>query len=77
MEREQFKRVTDCFAIQKFMIRKANKALPIQMGEKYKNVVVVCLTGDFGVDDASEGLAFQRAIRTKVVDVLKQAAVSV
>ena len=47
------------------------------MGEKYRDAVVACLTSDFGVDDASEGLAFQRAFRTKVVDVLERAAAHV
>jgi hypothetical protein len=77
MEREQFRRVTDGLSIRKFLVRKAAKTLPVHMGDKYGDAVVGCLTGDLGVDDASEGLAFQRAFRTKVVDVLEQAASSV
>jgi hypothetical protein len=75
LERENFKRAQDQFMIQKYLIRRASKDLPLQVGEKYKNVVLRCFSSDLQVEnDTTEGLGFQQAFRTKVVDILEQAA---
>jgi len=48
------------------------------MGERYKQVVLKCLSGDFGVvDDTKEDLKLQQAFRTQIVDVLERAAANV
>lgn len=75
MERDRFRRVQDGTEIKKHLIKVATKGLPICMGEKYKDVVIACLTSNFGVDD-TENLAFQRAFRTQVADILGKAATS-
>ena len=78
LEREQFKRVQDRFMVQKYLVRRAAKDLPLQVGKKYKNVVLRCLSGDLQVEnDTAEGLGFQQIYQTKVVDVLEQAALHV
>ncbi|TKA64851.1 hypothetical protein B0A49_06328 [Cryomyces minteri] len=67
LEREQFKRVRDPFTIQKFLVRHASKTLPLQVGEKYTEVVVRCLTGDFDMkDDTKEDLKLQQSFRNLV-----------
>jgi len=41
------------------------------MGDKYRDLVVACLTGDFGVkDDTKEDIKLQQAFRAQVVEVL-------
>lgn len=78
LEREQFKRVTDPLTIQKFLVRHASKTLPLQVGEKYTDVVVRCLNGNFDVkDDTKEDLKLQQAFRTLVVNVLERAGLNV
>ena len=43
------------------------------MGSKYRDIVLKCLTGNFGiVDDSKEDLKLQQAFRTQVVDVLRK-----
>jgi len=64
--------------IQKFFIKKATKELPLQVGEKYRDVVLGCLTGHVQIDsDTTDDLGFQHAFRTNVVGVLEQAALNV
>jgi len=41
------------------------------MGGKYRDLVVACLTDDFGVkDDTKEDIKLQQAFRAQVVEVL-------
>ena len=45
---------------------------------KYKDLVIKCLTGDFGVtDDNKEDLKLQQAFKSQVVDVLERSAIAV
>jgi hypothetical protein len=44
------------------------------MGEKYRQLVLKCLSGEFGiVDDTKEDLKLQQAFREQAVDVLERA----
>jgi hypothetical protein len=46
------------------------------MGRRYKDVVLTCLTGEFGIDpgtDTMTELRLQQEFRRKVVDVLERA----
>ncbi|KAF2848105.1 hypothetical protein T440DRAFT_429324 [Plenodomus tracheiphilus IPT5] len=78
LEKDSFKRVSDPRTIQNYLIKKAEKSLPFQMGDRYKDIVVRCLTGNFDVDDDNkEDLKLQQAFRAKVIDVLDKTADSV
>lgn len=73
-----FKRVNDPRTIQEYLVKKAERTLPREVGEHYKNVVIRCLTGGFDVDnDNSEDLKLQEAFRDQVLDVLDRAAESI
>ena len=53
-------------SIQNYLIRHAEKRLAAKMGGRYRDVVVKCLTGSFGVvDDTKEDLKLQQAFRSK------------
>ena len=59
-------------------MRRAERFLGYRAGNKYKAVVLKCLSGEFGVeDDTREDLRLQQAFRTQVVDMLERAAESV
>ena len=61
--------------IQAQLLKQAQRRLGDKMGEKYQQVVVTCLTGEFGVSDVTrEDLRLQQAFRTQVVDVLERIA---
>lgn len=78
LERDGFKRVNDPSTIQNYLIKKAEKSLPQQVGEHYKDVVVRCLTGKFDVEnDNKEDLKLQQAFRAQVLEVLDKAAESI
>lgn len=78
LERAGFKNVTDPWAIQDYLIKKAKRALPREVGEKYAQLVICCLTGSFGVgEDSTSGLDLQQAFREQVVEVLEYAADSI
>jgi hypothetical protein len=48
------------------------------MGEKYKQLVLKCLAGEFSVrDDTKEDLKLQQAFRDQVVDVLERVCANV
>lgn len=75
LERSGFSRVTEPQAIRKHLIRHAEKRLGSKTGEKYRDVVLKCLQGNFEVsDDTKEDLKLQQAFRAQVVDVLQKAA---
>ena len=58
-----------------WFLKQARVRLESRMGRKYKEVVVRCLSGDFGVaDDTREELRLQQAFRAQVVDVLEMTA---
>jgi hypothetical protein len=73
-----FKRVNDPWTIQNYLMKKAEKSLPREVGENYKQVVVRCLTGKFDVEnDNKEDLKLQQAFRDQVLDILDRAADSI
>lgn len=48
------------------------------MGDRYKDVVVKCLKGDFHIqNDTKEDLKLQQAFRAQVVEVLQRAVENV
>ena len=64
--------------IKEQLIKQADRRLASHLGGKYKDLVLKCLKGDFGVtNDTKDDLKLQQAFRTQVVDVLKVAAESV
>ncbi|KAF1993521.1 hypothetical protein P154DRAFT_582720 [Amniculicola lignicola CBS 123094] len=75
LEKNQFKTARDPFVIQNQLLKQAQRRLGDKMGEKYQQVVIACLTGQFGVqNDTREELKLQQAFRTQVVDVLERVA---
>lgn len=69
-----FKRVNDPWTIQKYLVQKAERSLPREVGEHYKNVVIRCLTGSFDVEnDNKEDLKLQQAFREHVLDFFDRA----
>lgn len=74
-EKNGFSYVKDPTAVQGRLIKIAEKKLAPKVGEKYRNVVLRCLQGDFDVkDDTKEDLKLQLAFRSNVVDVLEKIA---
>ncbi|KAF2248889.1 hypothetical protein BU26DRAFT_308653 [Trematosphaeria pertusa] len=75
LEKNQFRTARDPFVIQAQLLKQAQRRLGDKMGEKYQQVVIACLTGEFGVqNDTREDLKLQQAFRTQVVDVLERAS---
>ncbi|OCK87100.1 uncharacterized protein K441DRAFT_671229 [Cenococcum geophilum 1.58] len=78
LEKSGFTKVQYPHAIKKHLVRHAEKRLGAKMGDKYQNVVLKCLRGNFEVtDDTKEDLKLQQAFRAQIVDVLQKAADSV
>jgi hypothetical protein len=78
LEKNQFKHARDPYVIQAQLQKQTTRRLGARMGERYKQVVLKCLSGDFGVvDDTKEDLKLQQAFRTQIVDVLERAAANV
>ncbi|KAI9692661.1 MAG: hypothetical protein M1820_009495 [Bogoriella megaspora] len=75
LEKNMFKTAHDPFVIRAQLLKQASRRLGDKMGEKYQQVVIACLTGEFGVqNDTREDLKLQQAFRTNVVDVLEKIA---
>ncbi|KAH6898223.1 hypothetical protein B0T10DRAFT_555557 [Thelonectria olida] len=75
LERHGFSSVNDPEAIQNYLIKVAEKKLSSKVGEKYQQVVLKCLRGNFEVDnDTKEDLKLQVAFRSQVVGVLEKIA---
>ena len=75
LEKNMFAYASNSHAVQAQLIKHAQKRLESRVGRKYKDIVIKCLTGQFGVqDDTKEDLKLQQAFRTQVVDVLETAA---
>ncbi|KAL3421517.1 hypothetical protein PVAG01_07961 [Phlyctema vagabunda] len=75
LEKNRFQHARDPYAIQSQLVKHASRRLGARMGERYKNVVVTCLTGEFSVtDDTKEDLKLQQAFRSQIVDVLERSA---
>jgi hypothetical protein len=77
-EKDMFARVRNPKAVQAQLAKHARKRLEAKVGRRYMEVVLRCLTGDFGVggDDTKEDLRLQQAFRYQVIDVLEMAASS-
>ncbi|KAF7537353.1 hypothetical protein G7054_g3859 [Neopestalotiopsis clavispora] len=73
-----FSLMTDRRGITKHLEKVAYLRLPKRMGRKYTDVVLKCLTGDFGVNDnTKEDIKLQQAFRAQVIDVLQVAKDSI
>ncbi|KAA8899142.1 hypothetical protein FN846DRAFT_960926 [Sphaerosporella brunnea] len=78
LERGGFATVTDPRGIQKQLQKHASKRLRDKVGEKYTNIVLKCLAGDFNVpNDTKDDLKLQMLFRESVISVLEKAAQSV
>ncbi|PGH11095.1 hypothetical protein AJ80_07283 [Polytolypa hystricis UAMH7299] len=68
----------DAWSLQALLVQHAQRFLGRRMGEKYKSIVVKCLSGHFAVvDDTREDLKLQQTFRAEVVDVLERAMGSI
>ncbi|KAH8777026.1 hypothetical protein F5882DRAFT_503016 [Hyaloscypha sp. PMI_1271] len=77
-ERNNFAYVRDPYAVQKQLMKYAERRLESRVGKKYRDVVLSCLSGDFDVaNDTKEDLKLQQAFRKQVVNVLELAAENV
>lgn len=78
LEKNSFANSKDPKAVRSQLKKHAESRLPSRVGEKYKEIVVSCLTGNFKVtNDTREDLKLQQAFRSQVVDVLEAAAENV
>jgi hypothetical protein len=78
LEKNRFSYAKGPHVIQAQLQKQASRRLGPKVGEKYKQVVLKCLSGDFGVtDDTKDDLKLQQAFRNQVVDVLERAAANV
>jgi hypothetical protein len=75
LEKNMFSMANNPHAVRAQLIKHAQRTLESRVGRKYKEVVLKCLTGDFGAeDDTKEDLKLQQAFRHQVVDVIEMAA---
>ncbi|KAJ5151045.1 uncharacterized protein N7482_010297 [Penicillium canariense] len=75
LEKNMFSHANNPRAVQAQLIKHAQRRLESRVGKKYKEVVIKCLTGEFGVeDDTKEDLKLQQAFRHQIVDVIEMAA---
>ncbi|KAL9052424.1 MAG: hypothetical protein Q9162_005393 [Coniocarpon cinnabarinum] len=75
LEKNHFAHAKDGAAIATHLLKHAQKHVDTYMGERYKDMVLRCLTGNFDVvDDTAEDVKLQQAFRTQVVEVLEQMA---
>ncbi|KAH8745421.1 hypothetical protein BGZ57DRAFT_778237, partial [Hyaloscypha finlandica] len=75
LEKNKFGSVKNPKAVRDQLRKHAESRLASRVGEKYKQVVLRCLTSQLDVvDDTREDLKLQQAFRSHVVDVLKAAA---
>lgn len=78
LQRNLFAHATDSTAVRAQLVKHAQRRLESRVGKRYKEVVLKCLNGDFGVeDDTREDMKLQQAFRHQVLDVIEQAANSV
>lgn len=78
LEKNMFAHANKGENVQRQLLKHASHRLDSRVGAKYRDTVIKCLTGEFGVvDDNKEDLKLQQAFRSQVVDVLEKAANSV
>ena len=59
---------------QQWFLKQARRRVKSRVGEKYRDIVVKCLSGEFAVaDDTKDDLKLQQAFRNQVLDVLEKA----
>lgn len=71
LEKNHFRTARDPSVIQAQLLKQAQRRLGDKMGGKYQEIVIACLTGQFGAD-SREDLKLQQAYRSHVVDVLEK-----
>ncbi|KAJ5178875.1 hypothetical protein N7492_002085 [Penicillium capsulatum] len=75
LDRNMFTMARNPGAVQAQLIKHAERRLESRVGKKYTEIVIKCLTGEFGVEnDTKEDLRLQQAFRHQVVDVIENAA---
>lgn len=75
LERNMFSHARNPHAVQEQLIKHAQRRLESRVGRMYKEVVLKCLTAEFGVEnDTKEDLKLQQAFWHQVVDVIEMAA---
>ena len=82
LEKHRFANAKDSegrpFGITPHLIKHAQKHLEKPMGQKYRDIVLKCLTNSFGVvDDNKEDLKLQQAFRSQVLETLRKIAVTI
>ncbi|KAJ0414706.1 hypothetical protein BJY00DRAFT_305397 [Aspergillus carlsbadensis] len=78
LEKNLFAHATNSAAVRAQLLKHAQRRLESRVGKRYKEVVLKCLSGDFGVeDDTREDMKLQQAFRYHVLDVIEVAANSV
>lgn len=78
LEKNRFMYAKDPKNVKARLVMHAERRLESKVGGKYRDVVLRCLGGDFGVqDDSKEDLKMQQAFRSQVVDILERAAQNV
>lgn len=80
LQKKEFANATaeNASAVRRQLVKHAKVRLESKVGRKYRDLVIKCLTGDFGVtDDNKEDLKLQQAFRSQVVDVLERSAIAV
>jgi len=78
LEKNKFVNVKNSKAVRDQLRKHAESRLGSRVGEKYKQVVLRCLSSQFDVvDDTREELKLQQAFRSHVVDVLEATAQNV
>ncbi|KAL4981585.1 hypothetical protein BDW68DRAFT_196298 [Aspergillus falconensis] len=78
LEKSMFAYAANGAAVQTQLIKHAQRRLDPRVGRRYKEVVLKCLTGDFGVEeDTREDMKLQQEFRHPVLDVIELAANSV
>jgi hypothetical protein len=75
LEKDMFAHARNPRAVQAQLVKHAQRRLEPRVGRKYKEVVLKCLRGDFGIqNDTREDLKLQQAFHHQVVDVIEMAA---
>lgn len=78
LEKNKFMFAKNPQSIKARLVTHAERRLESKVGGKYRDVVLKCLNGDFGIqNDSKEDLKLQQAFRGQVVDVLERAAQNV
>lgn len=74
LEKNNFATASSGNAIRAQLVKHAERRLDSKVSKRYRDIVVKCLNGDFGVTttDTKEDLNLQQAFRSQVVDALER-----